>query len=59
MALIFKKDLILSCADVLADKETLFLFRQGVALLPCVSIDLYIYTTNIYPNAKQLSWAIN
>ena len=31
MALILKKDLILSCADVLADEETVFLFRQGVA----------------------------
>ena len=26
---------------------------------PAVSLYLYIYTTNKYPNVKQLSWAIN
>ena len=26
---------------------------------PAVSLDLCIYTTNKYPNVKQLSWAIN
>ena len=30
-----------------------------VADCPAVSLDLCIYTTNKYPNVKQLSWAIN
>ena len=30
---------------------------KQIALL-CL-LDLYIYTTNEYPNVKQLSWAIN
>ena len=31
--------------------------EQQIALL-CL-LDLYIYTTNKYPNVKKLSWAIN
>ena len=34
---------------------------EGIIITDCpaVSLDLYIYTTNKYPNVKQLSWAIN